>query len=116
MEAGVRLEAVVPDPKVPNGYVVRSSNYSVMYVPNHLRNPSAFAPYNASELAAGIIEKDVQNHTLREEFSSYVLSNCMILSVKAVLGQIQKTRYFTEQGEPIYSVSINPVYKFKRRS
>lgn len=29
IEAGIRIEAVVPDPRQPNGYNVRTSNYAM---------------------------------------------------------------------------------------
>lgn len=51
-----------------------------------------------------------------EEFSTYELSNGVLLSIKAVAGQIQKSRKRTEFGEPIYSVNINPIIKFKKKS
>jgi len=117
IEAGIRIEAVVPDPTQPNGYNVRTSNYAVTYVPRNARTPERYRPLtSAAELATGIVEEDVENRILKEEFSSYALSNGMTLSIKAVVAQIQKTRFFTEQGEPIYSVQISPVYKFKKGS
>lgn len=116
IEAGIRIEAVVPDPRQPNGYNVRTSNYAVTYVPRNARNPGGYRPFTAAELATGIVEEDVEIKTLKEKFSSYALSNGMTLSIKAVVAQIQKTRFFTEHGESVYSVNISPVYKFKRGS
>jgi len=38
----------------------------------------------------------------------------MVLSVKTVAGQISKTKFLTQDGEPIYLVSTTPVVKVKK--
>ena len=62
-----------------------------------------------------IVEDDVEFEVLQESFSVYDLSNGMVLSLKPVLGQVRKTGVYSKEGEPVYTININPIIKFKRR-
>lgn len=53
--------------------------------------------------------------TLKEDFSEYELSNGLIMSVKAVVSQINKTEYLTPIGEPVYVVKSVSIVKIKNR-
>ena len=115
LEATIIIESIVPDPRQQSGYQIRTRNYSVAYIPKEERKPAEFKPFNHAEILTDVISEDVGVEILREEFSTYELSNGMVLSMKAVVGQIQKSRKRTELGEPIYSININPIYKFKKK-
>jgi len=115
LEAAIIIESIVPDPRQQSGYQIRTRHYSVAYVPQNERKPTEYKPFNPAEILTDIVSDDVEAERLREEFSTYELSNGMILSIKAVVGQIQKSRKRTEFGEPIYSININPIYKFKKK-
>ena len=62
-----------------------------------------------------IIDEDVEFEVLQENFSVYDLSNDFVLSIKTVLGQVKKTDGLTATGEPIYTVNVNPIIKFKKK-
>ena len=61
------------------------------------------------------LEEDVEYEVLHENFSVYDLSNGLTLSVKTVVGQIKKTKFFTRDGEPVYVVNTNPIIKTKKK-
>ena len=116
IKAIANIHYLLPDPKSPQGYSINSSNTISAYVPMEKRNPMGFQPYDPSQLKEGIIEEDIETETLRENFSVYELSNDMILSVKTVVGQINKTKFYTQEGEPVYIVNTNPIIKVKKRN
>jgi hypothetical protein len=111
----INIDYLVLDPRQPGGYAVSSTVMTSAFVPREKRRPEAYTAYTASDINAGIIEEDVDNEVLQEDFSTYELSNGFILSIKAVLGQVRKTKFVTQQGEPIYSVDVNPIIKFKKK-
>ncbi len=106
-----------PDPKAaPNseGFAVNSVNIVTAFVPREKRNPTLFQPYTQSDLETSIIDEDMEPITLKEEFSVYELSNDFVVSVKAVVSQIKKTKYYTPAGEPVYTVNSTPIVKIKK--
>ena len=92
---------------------VDSSNQISVFVPESARVPEDHVPHSPADLLAGIVVRDVEYEVLREEFSVYSLSNGMTVSVKAAMGQIDKTRFVTPYGEPIYLVNPFPVTKIQ---
>ncbi len=116
IKAIVNIHYLLPDSKSPQGYSINSSDTISAYVPMEKRNPMRFQPYDPAQLRDGVIEEDIETETLRENFSVYELSNDMILSVKTVVGQINKTKFFTQEGEPVYIVNTNPIIKVKKRN
>jgi hypothetical protein len=106
-----------PDPTAPagaEGFAVNSVNLVNAFVPKENRNPALFSPYNPSEIPAGVIDDDMEPITLKEDFSVYELSNGFIVSVKSVVSQISKTKYYTPAGEPVYIVNSTPIVKVKK--
>ena len=114
LKAHVNVHALIADPRSPDKISLNSINEVVAYIPKQKRRPEAYQQYEPTELAANIIDDDVEFEVLREEFSVYDLSNNMILSIKTVVGQVRKTKYLTVHGESVYTVNINPVIKFKK--
>lgn len=114
IKALIHVNHLIADPKSPQGFAVNSTNLVSCYVPKDKRNPAAFQPYTTAELQGGIIDDDMEPEPLRENFSVYDLSNGMVLSVKTVAGQISKTKFLTQDGEPIYLVSTTPIVKVKK--
>lgn len=113
LKANVNVNAVIQDARNSTQFALNSSNEVIAYVPKLKRRPEAFTQFDPAEMASGITDDDVEFEVLREEFSVYELSNGVTLSVKTVVGQVRKTKFFTPQGEPVYNVNINPIIKFK---
>ena len=65
-------------------------------------------------MITGVIDEDVQNKEVISDFSEYELSNGMIIQIRTVVSQIKKTKYFSQDGEPVYTVTVAPVIKFKQ--
>jgi len=114
IRALININHVIADPKSPQGFTVNSTNAVMCYVPKEKRNPAAFQQYDQAELQSGVIDDDMEPETLRENFSVYDLSNGMVLSVKTVVAQISKSKFYTKDGEPIYLVNTTPVLKVKK--
>jgi hypothetical protein len=114
IEAYTEIESVVEAPNTPTGYVIRTKNNSVAYVPKNVRQPQNYSPFSPIELQSGILEEEIDFETLQEEYTVYELSNGMQLSIKAVVSQIGRTKFFTIHGEPVYSTSVSPITKLKR--
>ena len=83
----------------------------LVFVPPNKRNPNG--KQVGSNTSAAIVEEDVEYQTLKEDFNVYDLSNGAVLSIKTVLGQVQKTDLYTDVGEPVYNISSQPVIKIK---
>ena len=111
----VAIHTLVPDPKNPDGFGVNSTNVIHAFTPKEKRKPTAFQHYTPQQLTEGIIDDDVEYEVLHENFSVYDLSNGLTLSVKTVVGQIKKTKFFTRDGEPVYVVNTNPIIKTKKK-
>jgi hypothetical protein len=111
----VSVNHFAPDPQQPEGFNVNSTNIISSFVPAQKRKPEAFKPYSPQELNTGVIDEDVEFDILQENFSVYELSNDFILSVKPVLAQVKKTKFYSPIGEPIYIMNFNPVMKFKKK-
>lgn len=114
IKALIHVNHLTPDPRTPDGFAINSTNMVVAYVPKEKRNPAAFQPHNDAELQSSITEEDMEPEPLRENFSVYDLSNGMVLSVKTVAGQVNKTKFYTQDGEPLYLVNTTPVVKIKK--
>ncbi len=111
----IHVNHLIPDPRSPQRFAIYSTNIIVTYVPKEKRNPEAFQSFNVAELQNSIIENDMETEPLRENFSVYDLSNGMTLSVKTVAVQINKTKFYTQDGEPVYLVNITPIVKIKKK-
>lgn len=114
IKAIVEIHALLPDPKNPDGFSIVSTNIINAFTPKENRNPAAFVTYTNPQLNEGIVDDDVDYEVLRENFSVYELNNGFVLSVKTVVGQIQKSKFFTRDGEPVYKVNTNPIIKMKK--
>lgn len=111
MEAIIRIDSVIQDKSNPIGFFVNSSNYTKVYSSAENRDATKFTAFTQVDLANGIIEQDVEFNELLSEYSEYYLSNDMIIKVKTIVSQIQKTKYYSQDGEPVYIVSMTPLIK-----
>lgn len=84
------------------------------FVPASSRAPEKLVPYTAAEMTSGIVVHDVDYDILRGGFSTHSMSDGMVVSVKAAMGQIDKTKFVTPHGEPVYIVNPFPVTKIQR--
>ncbi|MBA3749318.1 MAG: hypothetical protein H0X03_00185 [Nitrosopumilus sp.] len=109
----VLLNYILPFPNKLDDYDINSTNIVSSFVPLEKRRPELFTPANAL-LNTDIIDEDVEYEVLKENFSVYDLTNGMVMSIKPVVGQVKKTKFYSIQGEPIYITSINPIVKFKK--
>lgn len=114
VEAYVHINYLLADPRAPNGISINSTNIITAFVPKEKRRPEAFVQFTQDELQSNIIDDDVEFEVLRENFSVYDLSNGMVMSLKTVMGQIRKTKFFAITGEPLYMININPIIKIKK--
>jgi len=112
VRALVSLNAAVPEPNNTRGLSLNTANLVNAFVPKEKRRPEAFEPCG-QVTERDIVDPGVEFEVLRENFSVYGLSNNMAISIKTVVGQIRKTKYHTKEGEPIYTVNTNPIYKVK---
>lgn len=93
---------------------VNSSVQVNAFVPVNRRTPGVFVPYSETDLGSSIDTPDVKYEVLREDFSVYSMSDGTTISVKAAMGQIDRTRFVTPQGEPVYVANPVPVTKIRR--
>ncbi|MCH7561315.1 MAG: hypothetical protein IIC67_08140 [Thaumarchaeota archaeon] len=115
IKAHIHINHLKTNPRAQQGFSVNSTNMMISYVPKEKLRPDAYQPYSQAELQAGIIDDDMEPEVLRENFSVYKLSNGMTLSVKTIAGQVSKTKFFTQDGEPIYVVNTTPIIKVKKK-
>ena len=111
--ATVIVNHVLPNPSNPNDVVVNSDISFKIFVPANKRKQQGKRLVTQEEMASSIVDEDVQYDTLREEFNEYNLSNKAIISVKTIVSQINTTSLYNEQGEPIYQINAQPIFKFK---
>lgn len=115
IEALVRVDSLVQDVNNPSGYSIKTTNVSKVYIPKEKRNPKAFVPFLPSELEGGVINHDVVSEELASDFTDYELSNGGTLSIRTIVNQIKKTKFFTPECEPVYIVIVTPVTKFRAK-
>ncbi len=114
IRALITVECLIPDPSSFNGFKISTSARTTAFVPKENREPQNYKPFRPNELQSGVIDDDVGCDTLSEDFSVYELSDGSIMSVRTVVGQIKKTKFFTSEGEPLYMVDMNPIIKINR--
>jgi hypothetical protein len=110
IEAIVRIDSIVSEVDNPSSYFVRTSNFTKAYVPKDKRDPEKFKNYRITDLEEAIIE-DISSEELISEYSEYELSNGIIINIKTIVSQINKTKYYSQDGEPIYTVTMIPLIK-----
>lgn len=77
---------------------VDSSVQADAFVPVSRRTPDAFVPYSEADLGSSIDAPDVKYKVLREDFSVYSMSDGTTISVKAAMGQIDRTGLSLRRG------------------
>ena len=90
---------------------------------NHSTDIRVFAPsrnkaakHMRPDQPPTIIDQDIQCTPLREEFNDYAVGANIIVSTKAVVGQVAKTDLHSEVGEPVYNINVQPVIKIVDKS
>ncbi len=53
--------------------------------------------------------------TANDNYGVHDLSNGVVLSTKAAVGQINETKFFAREGEPAYPVDAGPLVKIKKK-
>lgn len=108
------VNAIHPNPKDPKNLVINSQDIVITFAPQLQHGPPSNDVLTQKQIAEGVIDEDVHVEPLRENFSVYTVSDGSTLSVKSVVGQVQKTKYHNREGEPIYVVSSNVIPKMKK--
>jgi len=85
------------------------------FVPEKLRGPPSTRKYTPEEIAQNIKIEDMSFKKLKEVWNVYKLSDGGTLSIKAEVAQINRTKLYTNKGEPIYNLNIVPIIKFKKK-
>ena len=85
---------------------------------NHSMDIRVFAPHRHKTRKTirpnqqpNIIEPDIKCVRLREEFNDYTAGDGIVVSAKAVVGQVAKTDAYDNTGEPVYIVNALPAIK-----
>ena len=111
----VIINHLIPEKDFPDNFGINSTNIVSTFVPIEDRKPESFKPYHLTAIESNITEQDLEFEVLYENFTVYNLSNGWILKVKPVLAQVNKTKLFSVDGEPIYTVNIAPVLKITKQ-
>jgi hypothetical protein len=109
------LNYLTPNPVQQNNWNINSTNIVSSFVPKEKRKPEAFKPYSQSDISKRVEDEDVEFDVLQENFSVYDLSNGFVMSIKPVLAQVRRTGFYSREGEPVYTVNVNPIIKAKKR-
>ena len=115
VRALININYLIVDPQSPQGFAVNSTNTVSAFVPKEKRHPELYQQYDPIEVMKDPVDDDMDFEVLRENFSVYDLSNGMVLSVKTIVGQVTKSKYYTRDGEPIYNINTNPIIKAKKK-
>ena len=112
----VIINHLIPEKDRPDNFGINFTNIISTFVPMENRKPESFKPYPLTAIESNITEQDLEFEVLYENFTVYNLSNGWTLKVKPVLAQVNKTKLFSVDGEPIYTVNIAPVLKITKQN
>ena len=95
----------------PHGHNINWSSTITCYVPKENRHPEKYTQFDPTSVQSNILDDDMQYETLIENFNNYSMNNGMTVGVKPAVAQVGKTRFYTEDGEPVYGINVTPVFK-----
>jgi hypothetical protein len=110
----VIINHLIPEKDRPDNFGINSTNIVSTFVPIKERKTESFKSYPLTTNETNIEVQDLEFDVLKEDFTVYDLSNGFILKVKPVLAQVNKTKSFSFDGEPIYTVNIAPIIKITK--
>ena len=110
----VIINHLIPEKNSPENFGINSTNIVSSFVSMENRKPESFKQDPVTTNETNIEVQDLEFEVLKEDFTVYDLSNGYILKVKPVLAQINKTKSFSFDGEPIYTVNIAPIIKITK--
>ena len=119
VQVSIHVNYIIPLPDQSSTapqFTVNSTTNIAVYVPKHKRRPEAFQLFDPSKVPSAVIDDDMEQEPLREDFSVYDMSDGTVLSVKIVAGQISKTKFYTQSGEPVYQINTTPIVKVTKKS
>ena len=108
------VNSLHPDPKNLKSVAVDSQDIILTFTPQSQRGEPSTTALTQKQLVEGILEEDVNVEPLRENFSTHSVSDGSTLSIKTIVGQVSKTKYFNREGVPIYIVNSSIVPKIKK--
>lgn len=109
----VKINHVLTDASESGTGAINHSTDIHAYVPHRYRPHISTQP----DRPPAIVDQDVECTTLREAFNDYAIGEDITISAKAVVAQVAKTDAYSNAGEPVYSLNVQPVVKVvdKRR-
>jgi len=87
---------------------------AVAELPKELWGPPSDKKYPPEELEKNIVEEDMDFKVEKERWNVYELEDGTIVSIKPYVVMVSRTGYYSERGEPIYILNIQPIVKVKR--
>lgn len=73
--------------------------------PKNLRGTPSSRPPTPQEIAASIVEEDIEFSVVEEKWSTYQLQDGTIISIKLIPIKVSRTSICDPNGEPIYNVN-----------
>lgn len=110
----IRINQISQDPDDRKRTLVKFSTDVRIFTDPKDRNPAGKQPSPQNPVPS-IIDDDMECIRLREDFNRYDLSDGQVMSVKAVVFQVQKTDMHDSNGEPIYRVHSTRIVKFTEK-
>jgi hypothetical protein len=99
----------------PNEYAFKASTVFTVDAPTELRGPPSNERFSPEELEKFIVEEDIEFKPLKEEWNIFEV-NDERLFIKLVVSKVSRTNKYDADGEPIYVISSQPIFKVKRKS
>lgn len=107
LSALVKINHILIDAPESGGGVINHSIDIRVYVPHRLKTSKHTQPNRP----LSIVDQDVDCTIINEVFNDYAVGNDITVSAKAVVGQVIKTDAYSNEGEPVYNINVQPVIK-----
>ena len=110
----ISINHIISRTKPPHGYGVNWRSSIACYVPKEKRRPELHTHFDPGSIGSNISDYDMEYETLAERFNIYSINSGGTVSVKPSVAQVNKTRFYTNEGEPVYGVIFTPVFKVNK--
>lgn len=110
VRVAINVNRLTSRAKSLRGYNVNGGSSITCYVPKKNRHPEKYTRFDPTSTQSDMPDDDVQYETPTESLNNSMI-NGMTVGVRAAVAQAGKTGLCTEDGEPIYGISVMPVFK-----
>ena len=110
----ISINHIISCAEPPHGYGVNWRRSIACYVPKEKRRPELHAHFDPGSIGSNISDYDMEYETLAERFNVYSINSGGTVSVKPSVAQVNKTKFYTNAGEPVYGVIFTPVFKVNK--